>query len=179
MRVTPFVLLLGAAFGASAQAFELTSPQFQEGQKLESGQVFKGFGCSGSNNSPQLDWRNPPAGTKSYAVTVYDPDAPTGSGWWHWQVYNLPARETGLLSTAGSRIPLPKGALQGRNDYGQKTYGGPCPPTDGRIHRYIFTVWALKVPKLDLPADPSAAMVGYAIRANELGRAVLTGIYSR
>lgn len=179
MQRTLLLIALGAGLALPACALELTSPQFQEGQRLESGQVFKGFGCQGNNISPQLDWRGVPPGTKSFAVTVFDPDAPTGSGWWHWQVYDIPAREKGLLASAASRPVMPRGAQQGRNDYGQKTYGGPCPPADGSVHRYIFTVHALKVPKLDLPPDPSAAMIGFAIRANEITRASLTGIYSR
>ena len=109
--------------------------------------------------SPALAWKNPPAGTKGYAVTVYDPDAPTGSGWWHWVVYNIPATVTSLPVGAGDRggAKLPAGALQGRTDFGTAGWGGPCPPKGDKPHRYVFTVHALKTDKLDVPADATAA----------------------
>ena len=166
---------------AQASNFKLSSPSIKPGAKLTSAKVFKGFGCEGGNLSPSLSWQGVPQGTKSLAVTVYDPDAPTGSGWWHWQAYNLPASTTALTEGAGGADgrALPAGSAQGRNDYGVAGFGGACPPAGSKPHRYIFTVHALKVERLDLPADASAALVGYMINANRIGQASLQGLYAR
>jgi len=119
-----------------------------------------------------------PAGCKSFAVTCYDPDAPTGSGWWHWVVVNLPADTRVLPQGSGSSlVPLPEGALETRTDYGKAGYGGAAPPK-GRTHRYIFTVHALDVEKLDVDADASGAMVGFNIHFHSLDRASITALYS-
>ena len=160
---------------ALAEQFTLTSPTIEPGGFLGETQVYNGFGCAGQNRSPALNWSAGPDGTKSYAVTVYDPDAPTGSGWWHWVVYNIPADVTAL--PAGSR--LPSGAVQGRTDFGTRAFGGPCPPQGHQPHRYIFTVYALKVEKIDLPADATAAMIGFMINANTLAKADFTALYGR
>ncbi len=178
-RIMGFVL--AASFAGSAVAFDLTSPDkdIKTGRPMTKVQEYSGFGCSGDNLSPALEWKNPPAGTKSFAVTVYDPDAPTGSGWWHWIVYDIPAAATGLPAGAGVLANLPDGAKQGRNDYGEHKFGGACPPAGDRPHHYVFTVYALKVDKLKVPDDASAALIGYNIRANRLGLAKLTTTYSR
>ena len=110
--------------------FTVSSPQIAESSFIGKEQVFAGFGCTGQNVSPELKWENIPAGTKSIAVTAYDTDAPTGSGWWHWVVVNLPADTNGLEKGAGTgdSKTLPEGALQVRTDFGASGYGGPCPP---------------------------------------------------
>ncbi|TAK75888.1 MAG: YbhB/YbcL family Raf kinase inhibitor-like protein [Aquabacterium sp.] len=166
---------------AQAAGFSIDSPDLAPGARLAADQVYRGFGCEGGNRSPALRWQGAPAGTRSFALTVYDPDAPTGSGWWHWVVYNLPADATGLPAGAGSAdgARLPAGAVQGRTDYGTPGYGGACPPSGDAPHRYRFTVHALKAERLDLPADASAAMVGYMIHLNSLGQATLEGRYGR
>ena len=112
---------------------------------------------------------------------MYDPDAPTGSGWWHWVVYNLPASATGLPEGAGSADGkgLPAGAAQGRTDFGAPGFGGACPPAGDKPHRYVFTVYALKTDKLEVPADGSAALVGFMIHANQIGHASFTARYGR
>ena len=122
-----------------------------------------------------------PAGTRSFAVTAYDPDAPTGSGWWHWVIYNIPASATGLPAGAGdpSKGLAPAGSVQGNTDFGAPGYGGPCPPEGHGRHRYVFTVYALKTDRLDLPANATAAMVGFNLNGNMLAKATRTGIYSR
>lgn len=172
-------LLLASVPAAAQPTFRLTSPVVREGAKMVAEQVFNGFGCSGGNVSPALVWTNPPAGTKSFALTMYDPDAPTGSGWWHWTVFNIPATVTALPAGAGNPGgALPAGAGQGRTDFGAAGYGGPCPPP-GTPHRYIFTVFALKVEKLELDASASGAMVGFNLNANALGKATLTATYGR
>ncbi len=144
-------------------------------------QVLNGFGCVGKNLSPHLKWTAGPKDTKSYAVTVYDPDAPTGSGWWHWVVYNIPASVTELAVGAGDANGkrLPQGAVQGRTDFGTHEFGGACPPEGGRTHRYIFTVFALKTEKIDVPTDASAALIGFMLNANTLDVASLTAKHSR
>lgn len=174
-------LAVAGLFGCHAMAFELTSPDpdVKTGRPMTKAQEFNGFGCSGENLSPALEWKNVPAGTRSFAVTVYDPDAPTGSGWWHWVVYNIPATATGLPGGAVVNAPLPAGAKQGRNDYGERNFGGACPPAGDRPHHYIFTVHALKVDKLNVPEDASAALVGFNIISNRIGLAKLTTTYSR
>ncbi|MCU0623910.1 MAG: YbhB/YbcL family Raf kinase inhibitor-like protein [Gemmatimonadaceae bacterium] len=165
---------------ASAQAtFRLTSPTVRDGARIPLEHVFGGFGCTGANVSPALAWTNAPAATKSFAITMYDPDAPTGSGWWHWTVFNLPASVTSLPAGAGSAGgTLPSGAVQGRTDFGASGYGGPCPPP-GTPHRYIFTVYALKVSALELDAQAGGAMVGFNLNANVLAKATLTGLFGR
>lgn len=164
-----------------AGGFSLTSPELRQGARLAQEQVFKGFGCEGGNVSPALAWEGAPQGTRSFAVTVYDPDAPTGSGWWHWVVFNLPAGTTGLKKGAGDPRAglMPAGAVQSRTDFGQTGYGGPCPPVGDMPHRYIFTVHALKLDKLPLDESRPAAMVGFYINQNSLGQAVLMGRYGR
>ncbi len=178
-RTTGFVF--AALLAGNALAFDLTSPdpEVKNGKPMTKAQEYKGFGCNGDNFSPALEWKNPPAGTRSFAVTVYDPDAPTGSGWWHWIVYDIPATATGLPGGAGVKEALPAGAKQGRNDYGERAFGGACPPAGDRPHHYIFTVYALKVDKLKVPDDASAALIGYNILGNRLGLAKLTTTYSR
>lgn len=145
--------------------------------------LFNGFGCTGKNLSPELHWSGAPAGTQSFAVSVYDPDAPTGSGWWHWYVVNLPATTTSLAQGVGTAdgAKLPTGAQQIKTDFGAPGYGGPCPPEGSKAkpHRYIVTVYALKVPKLDLPKDASAALAGFMVNSNALSKATFTYTYGR
>jgi Raf kinase inhibitor-like YbhB/YbcL family protein len=173
------VLVAAPAF--AADTFTLRSPQIAPGATIAQQQVFNGFGCSGENRSPALSWSGAPAGTKSFALTVYDPDAPTGSGWWHWVVVNIPATVNELPAAAGeqSSKSLPNGAMHVRTDFGTKGYGGPCPPAGDKPHRYIFTLYALKTEKLDLPPDATAALAGFMINANQIGKATLTGKFGR
>ena len=135
---------------------------------------------TGGNVSPALSWSNPPAGTRSFALLAYDPDAPTGSGWWHWVVYNIPAETTSLPAGAGdpNKSLMPSGAVQGRTDFGAPGYGGPCPPP-GKPHHYYFRLYALKVPKLEVPADASPAFIGFNVNSNAIGKAELLGLYGR
>ena len=170
-----------AANGAApAGTFKLESSVVAPDGTLASDQVFNGFGCSGKNISPPLKWSGAPAQTQSFAVTVYDPDAPTGHGWWHWIVYHVPASVTELpLGAGGSGGRLPAGAVQARTDFGSAGYGGPCPPPGDRPHHYVFTVYALKSEKLDVPASASAALVNSSINANKIASASFTASYGR
>ncbi len=168
-------VLLGLALIMPIQshaAITLTSPDFQEGSTLASTQVFNGFGCTGDNKAPTLHWSGVPAEAKSLALTMYDPDAPTGSGWWHWLVFNLPPTLTSLPE------PLPEGSVQSVTDFGTTGYGGPCPPVGDKPHRYIFTLYALKE-SLPLDAKASGAMVGYYLNQLALEKVSLTGLYGR
>ncbi len=162
-----------------SQNFTLQSDELQ-GQATAR-QVFSGFGCEGENTSPQLSWSDAPEGTKSYAITMYDPDAPTGSGWWHWVVFDLPVETTSLASGAGSEEGdlLPKGAIQGVSDYGSASYGGPCPPEGHGFHQYLVTVYALKTESLGLDASASPAVIGYYLNANALAKASLVFYHQR
>jgi Raf kinase inhibitor-like YbhB/YbcL family protein len=181
VRILALVASIAFALPAHAAGkFLLKSADVKPGATLTEQQVFSGFGCSGANVSPQLSWAGAPAGAKSFVVTVYDPDAPTGSGWWHWVVYNIPAGATELAPGAGSgKAPLPEGAAQGRTDFGAPGFGGACPPPGDKPHRYIFTVFALKVEKLEVPADASPALIGFMTHANKLGSASFTAHYGR
>lgn len=171
--------LLGAATATQAAGFVLSSPTIKPGSRLTEAQVFKGFGCEGKNISPTLKWSGAPKDTKSFAVTVYDPDAPTGSGWWHWVVFNIPASANELTEGAGTADgkSLPAGAAQGRTDFGAPGFGGACPPKGDKPHRYIFTVHALKTEKIEVPPDASAALVGFMINANRIGKASFEAKY--
>ncbi len=158
-------------------AFNLTSTAFENDGFMPKAQLYNGMGQSGDNLSPPLSWSDPPAGTKSFAVTLYDPDAPTGSGWWHWVLVNIPADVTSLPEGASSKPDaLPEGALQSRTDFGVAGYGGAAPPP-GVLHHYVFTVHALGVEMLDVSPDMSAAMVGFMINGARLGSASVTAVY--
>jgi Raf kinase inhibitor-like YbhB/YbcL family protein len=160
--------------------FTLTSPDIAPGQRIAEAQVYNSFGCNGRNISPALSWSNAPAGTKGFAVLMHDPDAPTGSGWWHWVVYNIPADVTSLPADAGDpkKNLMPTGVVQGRTDYGTPGYGGPCPPP-GKPHRYFIRLYALKAPKLDIPADATAAFIGFNVNASAIANTEIMGIYGR
>jgi Raf kinase inhibitor-like YbhB/YbcL family protein len=174
--------VLALAGTAQAAPFALTSPDIKSGGTIADKNVANSFGCAGENASPALEWKNPPAGTKSFVLMVHDPDAPTGgSGFWHWVVYNIPADATSLPAGAGKSdgAGLPKGAVQGNNDGGSPGYMGPCPPPGHGKHHYNFTLYALKVDKLEVPPNPTDAVVGFMANMNAIGKAKLTGVYSR
>ena len=162
-----------------SQTFTLKSPAL--GGQMTSKQVFNRFGCTGTNKSPQLNWEHPPEGTKSFAVTMYDPDAPTGSGWWHWLVFDIPATVKELKSGAGNpkSNALPGNAIQSITDYGTHGYGGPCPPEGDPAHRYIITVYALKTEKLGLEENASPALVGYYLNANAIQKSSVMAYFQR
>lgn len=166
---------------ASAADFSLTSPTIKHQGTISNDHVFNGFGCNGGNVSPELLWERAPKEAKSFAVTVYDPDAPTGSGWWHWIIFNIPPSVTSLHAGAGKPDDesAPKGSIQSMTDFGQLGFGGPCPPQGDKPHRYIFTVYALKVDQLPLKKDASGAMVGFYLNQNAIGKASFTGMYGR
>lgn len=156
----------------------LTSPDFTEGGALPIAQVFNAMGCTGGNTSPALEWSGAPEGTKSFLLTAYDPDAPTGSGWWHWTVANIPA-EVSALAAAASPSALPAGAVEGRTDFGAPGFGGACPPEGAAPHRYIFTIYAMPEAMLPLDGNASGAMFGFYANAMALDHATLTATFGR
>jgi Raf kinase inhibitor-like YbhB/YbcL family protein len=160
---------------------ELKSANFNEGDFLAMDHAMAekyGFGCSGSNRSPQLSWSGAPDDTRSFTLTCFDPDAPTGSGFWHWVVVNMPPTTIELPLDAGNPTAgkLPAGALMVRNDAGTREYAGPCPPA-GDTHRYIFTIFAVGVDQLAVNADTTPAVVGFQLHFNTLAKAQLTGLF--
>lgn len=162
----------------AAGAFDLGSPDFDAGGSIPLAHGFDGFGCTGDNLSPALAWSAAPEGTRSFALMVHDPDAPTGgAGFWHWVVLDIPADATGLPQGAGTvgGAGLPAGARQLRNDYGVAAWGGPCPPEGAPAHRYDFTLYALPVDRLELADGATTSLAGFLITTGALGSATLQG----
>lgn len=162
--------------------FTLTSPQIKPQQTLTQAQVYDGFGCTGDNISPALEWSGVPPETKSFVLTVFDPDAPTGlGGFVHWVIFNIPAEVTSLPENAGDpELQLaPAGSLQTVNDYGEVGFGGACPPLGDAPHRYQFTLYALSVDQLDLDASVRPAVVGFQANSYAIAKASLETNYGR
>jgi len=170
--------LLGFAW-ASAQTFTLKSNKLG-GQAAEE-QVFNGFGCNGRNTSPQLFWENAPSGTKSFAVTMFDESAPTGSGWWHWLIFDIPAGVTELKTGAGDiqQAIAPARSIQSLTDFNTLGYSGPCPPEGSGDHKYIITVYALNVETLGLDATANPALVAFMLGQNAIQRSSLIFYYKK
>jgi Raf kinase inhibitor-like YbhB/YbcL family protein len=176
------IILIAALFASitlKAQTFTLRSNELG-GQATEK-QVFNGFGCSGKNMSPQLFWENAPTGTKSFAVTIYDKDAPTGSGWWHWLIFDIPATTKELKSGAGnlSLNLAPSGSVQSVTDFKSQGYGGPCPPEGSKAHQYVVTVYALKTERTGLDATANPALVGFMLEQNVIEKSSLIFYHKR
>lgn len=163
----------------SKETFSLYSNDL--GGQFDLNQAFDDWGHNGNNISPQLFWENAPEGTKSYAITMYDNDAPSGSGWWHWLAFNIPSDVQELPANAGdiSHQLMPENVVQSINDYGTKGYGGPCPPVGNGFHQYVITVYALQVEKLDLDDNTNAAIVGFNVLSNTIEKASLVAYYKR
>jgi Raf kinase inhibitor-like YbhB/YbcL family protein len=168
---------------ALAQNMAVTSAEVADGSTIKEEQVANVFGCKGGNISPSLSWSGAPSDAKSFAITVYDPDAPTGSGFWHWVVFNIPASTTSIPKAAGDakKKLMPIGAIQSRTDFGTDGYGGPCPPQGDKPHHYIFTVYAVDEEKLQFAKDHnvSAAVVGFELHFHAKAKASLTATYGR
>ena len=158
-------------------AFLLSSPDFTPGGGLPTSARSGIMGAGGHDRSPALNWEGAPSGTKSYAVTLYDPDAPTGSGFWHWALYNIPASVTSLAGNAGDPDAglLPPGAITLPNEARMVRYIGAAPPPGNGEHRYLFTVSALDVAELDLDEGSTPAILGFNFLGHILARAQLTG----
>lgn len=159
--------------------FTLTATTFNDGETLPKKHVYNQGGYGGENSSPALKWENAPEGTKSFALSVYDPDAPTGSGFWHWYVINIPADVTELAEGAGSPSSpsVPNAARQMSNDIAEQGFVGAFPPQGDAPHRYIFTVYALGVEHIDLPDNATTAFTGFNVKANAIAEASITAHY--
>jgi Raf kinase inhibitor-like YbhB/YbcL family protein len=160
-------------------SFTVQSEDIKHDEQLSDAQVYSGFGMTGQNLSPHLTWSGFPPQTKGFAVTCFDPDAPTGSGFWHWVLLNLPASVTELPTGAasGDGSKLPEGAFCVRNDYGSKDFGGAAPPAGDPPHRYVFAVHALDTDSLDVNSDVSPAVAGFNLRFHTIARAIIIPVY--
>jgi len=186
MRQWGIIAIGTATLGCSALAgtpdshLRLESPTIAAGATVPVAQVYDRLGCRGGNTSPALRWSGAPASTRSFAVTVFDPDAPIGAGWWHWLVYDIPPSVSDLPEGAGSPGgKLPPGSVQGHNDFGSTGYGGPCPPAGDKPHRYVFTIYALKTDSIEAPPGSSPARIGPVLETNALAKASFTALYGR
>jgi Raf kinase inhibitor-like YbhB/YbcL family protein len=180
------LLIAGAGFSSSVQAFELSSPDVGPEKPFTEKFVFTGMGCAGGNVSPALRWSEPPAGTKSFVLMVHDPDAPTGgAGIWHWVVVDIPGTARSLEQGAGTKdgTKLPDGSRPVGNDYAgfgiSPAYGGPCPPKGSGVHHYRFMLYALGVDKLDVPHSATASQVAFFAIRNALEKAEMVVPYGR
>jgi|SRR5271170_748795 len=175
-------LLLGGVTAAlAAPALVVTSPDIKPGGKYSDEQVANVFGCTGKNISPAISWSGAPKGTKSFAVSIFDPDAPTGSGFWHWTAFNIPAATTSLPKNAGDPKAslMPAGVIQSRNDFGAPGYGGPCPPQGDKPHHYHLQVFAVDVDKLDADENATAAVVHFNLHYHTLAKGELLATFGR
>ncbi len=178
ITLTAVLLTVSASACAAQSSFVVATDDAVNG-RFGQAQYYSGYGCAGGNISPHITWTGAPTQTQSFAVTVYDPDAPTGHGWWHWLVIDIPATaaglERGISGTAGLQ---PLGIVETHNDFGTGTYGGPCPPP-GQDHHYVITVYALKTQHLDLPTETAPADVEAQLKAAAIDTAQTTVMAAR
>lgn len=177
LAFSSFAFALSISSAARADGFTLESASFGSNTTLGTTQVYNKGDCHGGNVSPELHWSGAPAGTKSFAVTLFDPDARDGAGWWHWLLFDLDAKTKSLPAGAGSNAS--PGGISGRNSFGDLGYSGPCPPRDDKPHRYVFTVYALRTEHLGLEAGADGDAVKKALTANSLSSTELQGQYGR
>jgi Raf kinase inhibitor-like YbhB/YbcL family protein len=165
------------AHAMPTSAMDVTSHDVRDGARLSNQQVYTD--CNGDNVSPELVWSGAPAGTKSFAVTLFDPDS-TPDGWWHWIVFDVPAKAQSLARGVGSApSQLPIGSIEGENDFGANAYGGACPPQGSGLHHYQFTIWALDTAALPFDATVTGSAIGPYLAKHALGEARLTAVYQR
>ncbi|MEU8522914.1 YbhB/YbcL family Raf kinase inhibitor-like protein [Streptomyces sp. NBC_01216] len=157
----------------SAARFTVASPDLRDGEAFPADFWADAFGCTGGNRQIRLSWSGAPQATRSYAITMFDPDAPTGSGFWHWLVWDIPTTHTSLDGA------LPTGAVAGTGDSGKAGYLGPCPPGGDLTHHYDITVYALDVPTLDLPASTPPTVASFTMSGHVIGHARITGTARR
>ena len=162
----------------TGEAFTLESATFGANTTLATQQVYDEGECNGGNVSPELHWKGTPGAAKSLAITMFDPDARDGAGWWHWLVYDIDPKTTSLDTGEGSK-QAPGGGISGTNSFGEIGYAGPCPPRSDKAHRYVFTIYAVKVEHLGLPRGADPAAVRAALEANTFVSTTLTGQYER
>lgn len=174
-----WICLAGPSLGASPQSddFALSSPDVVAGSTIAPAHIYNEYGCTGQNLSPALSWNEPPPGTKSFVLTIFDPDANQGEGWWHWIVYDIPGSARGLPRgiSASASSTLPAGARQAKSDFGQKAYGGPCPPVGDKPHHYVFTIYALGVEHIHWPDGK----IGYPPKSDVFAKSSFTALFGR
>jgi Raf kinase inhibitor-like YbhB/YbcL family protein len=175
------LLLGGLTAAAAAPALVVTSPDIKPGGKISDEQAANVFGCTGKNISPAISWSGAPKGTKSFAVSLFDPDAPTGAGFWHWTAFNIPPDTTSLPKNAGDPKAnlMPAGVIQSHSDFGAPGYGGPCPPQGDKPHHYHLEVFAVDVDKLDADENATATVVHFNLHYHTLAKGELVGTYRR
>jgi Raf kinase inhibitor-like YbhB/YbcL family protein len=177
MKKVIFFLLCVSIILSSEDSFagmKFRSTDFKPGKKIGEAFAYDSFGCSGDNKVPSFTIKGVAKEAKSLAITMYDPDAPTGSGWWHWIAYDIEP----TITQIDSGVMTSQEVRYGRNDYGTSNYGGPCPPK-GTTHRYIFTLYALDVDKLDIPRKSSAALIGYNLNSRAIKKSEFSSTYTR
>ena len=181
VKMLSMTIVVALAVQSARAAFTLTSPAFKNGGTIPHRYTYSGYGCTGRNTSPELDWSGAPAETKTFALTVFDSDARNGQGWWHWVAFNIPSNVTKLQSGAGSGSDalLPAGAVQGRNDFETVGYGGPCPPPGNPPHHYHFTLYALDEHVDGLSPLASGPLLVKTIREHVLAKTELVGLFGR
>jgi hypothetical protein len=157
---------------------KLTSDTFESDATTPDSMVYRGFGLEGGNRSPHLRWSDVPEGTKSFALVLHDPDAPTSGGFYHWAMFDIPGDVRELQAGAGTRGGAGP-AILGHNDFGEKGYSGMCPPPGDPPHHYTFTVHALDVPSLGFDENATGALIEFAAGGHTLAKASLTGTYAR
>jgi Raf kinase inhibitor-like YbhB/YbcL family protein len=164
-----------------SHALTIDSSDIKANSKWPKKHIYNDFGCDGKNISPQISWKDAPKETKSFAFTIYDPDAPTGSGWWHWILVNIPLDYKELPTDFGAKnsFKIKDDVVQIRNDFGFYNFGGSCPPKGDRPHNYVFTIYALKTDKIDIDENSSAAFAGYFINQNAIAKASFKAFNSR
>lgn len=175
------MILAGIATTSYAGGFILSSTEIKANSMIPIRFEYNGYGCKGDNRSPELSWSGAPKSTRSFAVTIHDPDANNGAGWWHWVVINISANVHSLPANAGAvnSTILPAGAEQVHSDFGIAGWGGPCPPKGDKPHHYVFTVYALKTAKLELPVRATAAQADALIQDNTIAKARFVARYGR
>lgn len=160
-------------------SFQLSSRSLRPGESVPHSFLYNGMGCNGKNISPHLEWTGAPPETASFALTVYDPDAPTDHGWWHWAVVNIPKDVHSLDEGASNMGKLPEKAIELMTDFNQTSYGGPCPPSKDSPHRYVFTVYALKTEQLRVDDETPAQEIKDRLEKESLDSASFTVKYGR
>jgi Raf kinase inhibitor-like YbhB/YbcL family protein len=178
LRLLLFILLCIVPLRAQ-NLFRVDIPGLD--QNIVNSMIYKGYGCAGANISPPLQWQNAPMGTHSFAITMHDAQAPTGSGWWHWIVYNISPEIYAIKAGAGSIDAdlLPRPARHGINDFGEKGYGGMCPPQAHGLHAYTITIWALDIPALDIPPGAMPALTGFMLGQHAIAKASIIVYFQR
>ena len=170
-----FIFLISVGAIMANSSFVLTSETIKNNQTLPNEQVLNSFGCTGENVSPDLKWSGAPAGTKSYALLVHDPDAPRPTGWWHWLVVNIPVTKTEFKK--GEKLSMPM--LETVTDFKNTGYGGACPPKGHGVHHYNFTIYALDTEKLDVSVDTDPNEVEKIVKSHALASSTITALYQR